>query len=58
MKGAGMKAFGVLLGFACMLAAAPAVAGTIYRCDSGDGVHPSDAGYAAIARAIDLNLLK
>jgi len=26
--------------------------------DSGDGVHPSDAGYAAIARAIDLNLLK
>ena len=38
MKGAGMKAFGVLLGFACMLAAAPAVAGTIYRCDSGDGV--------------------
>jgi lysophospholipase L1-like esterase len=28
------------------------------RYDSGDGLHPSDAGYEAMADAIDLELLR
>ena len=33
-----MKHVGAILGFACLFAATPAMAGTIYRCDVGDGV--------------------
>lgn len=32
-----MKALGILLTMAVLLAAAPALAGTVYRCDSADG---------------------
>ena len=34
---AGMKGIRGILAIACLLAAAPAVAGTVYRCDAADG---------------------
>ena len=37
MKGGYRKGAGGILAIACLLLAAPAVAGTVYRCDSADG---------------------
>ena len=31
--------------------------GTVTTYDSGDHLHPSDAGYAAMAQAVDLRML-
>lgn len=47
-----------ILALLCMLAAAPAVAGTVYRCDSGDGIRNYSSKRIAGANCVAVSSFK